>query len=310
MGVAEARRPRQGVVRVYDFRRPDRFSKEQLRALYMIHENVARGLGTALSAFYRGLTTVSVGEVTQQTYAQFIDALPNPGIVAVVALPPLEGRALLELDPQLAFPVLDRMFGGPGEALPDVRALTDIEQMVIRRVFDAMARGIGEAWSQLAAVTPAVELIETNPTFLQLAAPGEAVLAVELIAQMGPHMGRLRLCMPLLLLEPVLPRLSADQWFNPKQRTARPADVEAHLRRVQVTITALLGRARLRLGELLQLERGDVIQLDRRRDDPLEVLVEERPKLWAQPGTLRGRMAVRVLGPVESPEGGEVDVGA
>lgn len=305
----EARRPRGGHVRAYDFRRPDRFSKEQLRALYMVHENVARAMGTVLSAFYRSLVQVAVRELRQVTYAEFIESVPAPGVVAVLALPPLDGRALLDLDPHLAFPLLDRMFGGPGEPLSQLRPLTDIEQIVIRRVLEALARELAVSWSQLAAVQAAVEAVEVNPRFLQLAAPNEVVLAVELSTQLGPHQGLIRLGLPFMLLEPVLPRLSFGQWFGAKRQQARPETVEEHLRRVEVTVSACLGRARLRLRDLLELEVGDVIQLGRRRGEPVEVLVEGRPKFRADPGRVGERLALRIRGWVDPEGGGGPDVG-
>ena len=277
--MAEVRRPKRGHVRIYDFRRPDRFSKEQLRALYMVHEHVARLMAPTLAAFYRGPVQLAV--------------------------PPLEGRALLDVDPELAFPLIDRMFGGPGETLPERRPLTDIEQTVIRRVCEALARAVGEGWAQLAAVQPAVEGLETNPAFLQLAAPNEVVLTVELSLQMGDHSGLLRLCLPYMLLEPVLPRLSTEPWLGTRRRPGPMPQVQQLLGRVEVTVTACLGRARLSLGELLELEPGDVIPLQARRDRPIEVRVEDQLKFWAEPGKVNGRLAVRVVALAVEEEGGE-----
>lgn len=302
--MGQARRPSRGHVRVYDFRRPDRFSKEQIRALLLVHEHVARAMSTGLAAFYRGLVQVAVSELRQETYAEFIDNLPNPGAVAVLAFPPLEGRALLGLDPDVAFPLLDRMFGGPGEPMAAVRPLTDIEQTVIRRVFDALARGIGDAWSQLVTVQPAVESLETNPAYLQLAAPNEVVLSVPLSVQMGPHQGYLRLGLPYVLLEPVLPRLSAGPWLGAHRRPAPEPELRQLLGRVEVTLAACLGGTRLRLSEVMGLEVGDVIQLRHRRDRPVAVLVEGVPKFWAQAGRVENRLAVRIVGPFDAGEGG------
>lgn len=299
-----ARRAPRGQVRVYDFRRPDRFSKEQLRALMLVHEHVARAMATGLAAFYRGLVQVGVGELRQETYAEFIDSLPNPGVLGVLAFPPLEGRALLDLDPGLAFPLLDRIFGGPGEPLDAVRPLTEIELTVMRRVFDALARAVGEAWTALGPVQPAVESLETNPAYLQLAAPGEVVLTVPLAAQMGGHRGLLRLGLPYVLLEPVLPRLSSGPWLGTNRRPAPEPVLERLLGRVEVTVSARLGAARLSLSEVMGLEVGDVIRLGHRRDRPVAVLVEGLPKYWAQPGRVGNRLAVRVLGAVDGVEGG------
>jgi flagellar motor switch protein FliM len=300
--VAEGRLARPGSVRVYDFRRPDRFSKEQLRALHMVHEHAARGFATALSACYRGISHVHVRDLHQETFGEFVGSLSNPTVLAVISARPLEGRAVMELDPALAFPVLDRMFGGAGEALPVQRALTDIEQTVIRRVLEMLARSLGEAWSQVEAVTPALESVETSATFLQVAAPSEVVLTVEFSVQMGPHQGLIRLSLPYIMLEPLLPRLSPNQWFRQDRSQRQPADLERHLGRVEVTLAARLGRAWLRLGELLELEVGDVIQLQRRRDEPAEFLVEDRAKFLVQVGQVHGRLALRILGPAEAGE--------
>ena len=292
-------------VRLYDFRRPDKFSKEQMRTLQMLHDNFARMLTTIFSTQFRAVVQVSVADVQQQTYGELMAGIHEPAVLAVVSLAPLEGSALIEIDTGLVFPMLDRLFGGPGQGTDVRRALTDIEVAVLEKVVTSMLGALAESWANLVRLTPGLRSIESNPMFTQIVAPNEICASITLQVRLGPHDGRVQLCLPYVVLEPILPKLSTQQWFALERKVQQDAKVGAELERVVVNLWVRLGTATVTLQELLNLERGDVVQLDRRYGEPVELFVEDRPKFLAVPGRRGSRLAVRIQEALDPAEGSE-----
>lgn len=305
-GHAERQNPaRDRRLRVYDFRRPDKFSKDQLRTISMIHDNFTRLLTTYFSATFRTMLQVSLLSVDQVTYGEFTRGISEPAIMGVFSLPPLKGTAVLDLQPSVAFPMLDRLFGGPGQSLDKIRALTDIETSVMERLIRGFLSSLREAWQNVVAFEPKLEAIETNPLFAQVVAPNEICVAVTVEIRVGEHRGNLQLCLPYLVLEPVVPKLSAHNWFASAQRETSPEMLAALNRRLEearVPVVAVLGEATVTFGELLNLEPGDVVLLNRRARDEITVLINTRPKFAALPGTLGGRLALRLTRVIEQEE--------
>ena len=293
-------------VRVYDFRRPDKFSKEQIRALQMIHEAFARSVTTAFSAQFRILSEVSVDAVEQVTYGEFMARVDDPAILAVVALEPLAGSAVMELDYRVAFPIIDRLFGGPGQPPERPRALTDIEATVIQRVVRTMFESLAEAWANILELRPTLQAVESNPMFAQIVAPGEMCANIGFQVRLGAHRGALQFCLPFITLEPILPKLSSHRWFGQERHADQVAGrpLAPELERLVVDLWACLGTTTIRLGDLLRLRAGDVLRLDRAHGADIELFVEDRPKFRAQPGRVGKRLAVLIKGPVGDADGG------
>ena len=199
---------RQKKVKVYDFKRPDKFSKDQLRTLQMIHENFARLLNTYLSAQLRTMVHLDVVSVDQLTYEEFIRSLPNPSVISVFQMNPLKGNAILEINPNIVFAIIDRLFGGPGLAPNKARPLTDIEETIMRRIIEKALTYFQEAWKQVIELSPKQGILETNPQFTQIVTPSDMVVIVTLQAKIGTVEGMLNLCLPYIVLEPVLRTLA------------------------------------------------------------------------------------------------------
>lgn len=287
----------QKIVKPYDFMRPDKFSKDQIRALEMIHENFARRLSSVLSAYLRTVLQFSLASIEQQIYEEFIEQLSQPAVLAVISMEPLPGRALLELDPSTGFAVIDRLLGGVGKPPDTPRQMTDIETSLIDGVLGLVLQTLAEAWGGIARFTPAVEDITFTPQFLQLAMGTDVVLTVRWEVRMGDFNGTLSLCIPYTVIESVVPRLSAQVMFIGQHRPAPPrarAALRGQVDRVQVPVVAVLGRSRVTLRELLQLQVGDVITLNAPVKRPLEVTVGGLPKLRARPGTAGRIVGVQV----------------
>ena len=191
---------KQKKIKAYDFKRPDKFSKDQIRTLYMLHENFARLLNTYLSAHLRTLIHIDVASVDQLTYEEFIRSLPNPSVINVFQMRPLKGNAILEINPNIVFSIIDRLFGGPGLPPAKPRALTDIEEAITRRVVNKALESLQEAWKQVVAIEPRADAIETNPQFTQIVPPNDMVVIITLQAKIGQAEGLINICIPYLCI--------------------------------------------------------------------------------------------------------------
>lgn len=287
-------------IRVYDFRRPDKFSKDQMRILQIVHENMGRLLTTIFSTYFRSIVQVAVSLVEQMSYGEFTKSVANPTLLAIVDPHPLPGQVLVEISPALAFPMVDRLLGGDGEGSEHVRALTEIEQTVMMRVINGFLQGLAEAWRNVVDLQPRVEAVETNPMFTQVLSPNEMVASVSMETRIGDHSGAINLCLPYMTMEPVLPRLTAHHWFGRGQRQDE-REVQLTLRRqvegVGLPMVVVLGRTRLAVSDVLSLRQGDVIQLSTRCDGELQVQVGGKVKFVGRPGVVGKRLAIQVSRP-------------
>ncbi|KNZ70876.1 flagellar motor switch protein FliM [Thermincola ferriacetica] len=284
-------------IRVYDFKRPNKFSKEQIHTLQAIHENFARLLSTFLSAHLRTVVTMNVHSVEQITYDEFIRSLPNPTLLNIFMMEPLAGNAILEVNPNVTFTILDRLFGGPGQAPEKMRGLTDIERTVIEKVIIRCLQILKEAWENIIEFDPKLEVIETNPLFTQIVSPTEMVVLISIHATIGETEGIMNLCIPFIVLEPIISKLTAHFWFAGTAKTVTAEHIQSTQRRLEkakITLSAVLGETTIKLGELLELQPGDVIQLDNRATDELKIMVGERKKFYGRPGTVGSRLAVQI----------------
>jgi flagellar motor switch protein FliM len=285
-------------IKPYDFRRPNKLSKDQIRTLVMLHENLARLLTTSLSTYLRSMVRGQVVSIDQLTYEEFTKSLHNPTVMNIISLKPLEGNMLIELSPQLAFAIVDRLLGGFGYSLEKIRELTDIEQTVIKRVMAKILPNIKEAWQVVAELNPGFESIELNPLFTQIIPPTDMIVLVTLEVRIAEAFGLMNVCIPLAVLEPILDRLNAQVWFtkssNKTSSTQSLSAIQSRLAQASIQVAAELGRATISVGELLTLTVGDVIQLDQSVKGLLDVRVGNQIKFKATPGVSENKMAVQV----------------
>ncbi|MBQ5847886.1 MAG: flagellar motor switch protein FliM, partial [Treponema sp.] len=208
-------------IKIYDFKRPDKFSKEQLRTVSNMHETFARLTTTSLSAQLRSLVHVHVASVDQLTYEEFIRSIPTPTTLAVVNMDPLKGNAVLEIDPTITFCMIDRLFGGRGVTSGNKnRDLTDIEQSVMEGIIVRILANMREAWTQVIDLRPRLGQIETNPQFAQIVPPSEMVVLITLETKVGDEEGMMNFCIPYLTIEPIISKLSSQFWFSSVRRSS------------------------------------------------------------------------------------------
>jgi len=288
---------REDKIKLYDFRRPDKFSKDQLRAIQMIHESFARQVTTALSTMVRAMVSAEVVSVDQLAYDEFVRSLVQPTTIAVLEMYPLTGNAVMELNPHLVFSIIDRMLGGKGEPLRKARELTDIERTVVERVLLRMLELLEESWSTVVDVRFRFDSMESNPFFVQICPGTDMVLLVTLKVQVGETEGMINLCVPYIVMEPMVDKLSSQHWFASTGRKDVQGVREAlknRLNAVVVPVALELGHSILSLQDVMQLQEGDVIRLDGTRGDPLGLRVGNRVKFYASPGTVDGAYAAKV----------------
>lgn len=289
---------KQKKIKVYDFKRPDKFSKDQIRTLYMLHENFARLVNTYLSAHLRTLVHIDVASVDQLTYEEFIRSLPNPSVIGVFQMRPLKGNAILELNPNVVFTIIDRLFGGPGLPPAKPRALTDIEEAIVRRVMNKTLESFQEAWKQVVATEPRLEMIETNPQFTQIVPPNDMVVIITLQTKIGQAEGLVNICIPYLVLEPIMSKLTTTFWVaSSVAKQSLPEHINAIQRKLEKALIPMiieLGGATVTVQELLGLNVGDVLQLDSKIKDDLAIMIGQREKFHCKPGLAGSKMAVQI----------------
>ncbi|HHY41907.1 MAG TPA: flagellar motor switch protein FliM [Thermoanaerobacterales bacterium] len=283
-------------IKPYDFKRPNKFSKEQLHTLSMIHENFARLLTTYLSAKLRTLVQINVFFVEQMTYNEFIISVANPSLIAVVDFSPLKGAALIEMNPTVAFAIIDRLLGGSGEFNEKSREPTEIESSIISSVFKKMTSILTEAWQDVVEIKATMEKLETNSQFVQLVSPNEAVALITFNAKVGNSEGMINICIPHIVLEPIISKLSTRIWLstNSEQPKMVKQVITNKVYDMKTEIRAELGRSHITIGEFINLSVGDVITLDKYISDGIDLYVEDRLKYSGTIGVYRNKMAVKV----------------
>ena len=296
---AEARK-----IKIYDFKRPDKFSKDQIRTLQMMHETFARLTTTSLSAQLRAIVSVHVASVDQLTYEEFLRSIPNPTTLAVINMDPLKGSSILEIDPSITFTVIDRLFGGPGEAAKINRELTDIELSVIEGIIVRILGNLREAWSNVIDLRPRLGNIETNPQFAQIVPPSDMVVLITLETKVGDVEGMTNFCIPYLTIEPIISKLSAQYWYSSIRKggtSENLAILKQRLDTVQVAIGAELGSLDITVKDVLGLGKGDIIKLENTKvSDEMELKIGTMKKFYARPGVVGNHLAVQITGKIES----------
>lgn len=292
-------------VQPYDFSRASKFSKDQMRTIQMINETFARLFSSTLSAKIRALTRIKVVSVEEVTYEDFISTVSNPSIIAIFGLPPMEGNAVLDISPQIGFPLMDRLLGGSGEEEEEPRELTDIELNIMESIMADALNFIKDAWSNVITLSPKLEILESNPYFVQIVPPNEMIVLVNLEAEIGEKSGRLNLALPYVMLETVLPKLSIQKWFATYRRSISPdtpLKVEKRLLKTNVMLTAELGSTYITLKDFLNLDVGDVLQLQTRVNDDIDVLVGNKLKFKGRPGQVGKSIAIQTSSVVREKE--------
>lgn len=290
-------------VKIYDFKRPDKFSKDQIRTLQMMYENFARTTTTSLSASMRALVHVHVASVDQLTYEEFIRSIASPTTLAVINMDPLKGSSVLEIDPSITFTIIDRLFGGEGEATKINRELTDIETSVMENIIVRILSNLREAWANVIDLRPRLGDIETNPQFAQIVPPNDMVVLVTIETKVGTVEGMMNFCIPYITIEPIISKLSAQYWYSSIRKGTTSENlniIKERLDTIDVVVRAELGNVDITMEELVKLAPGDIIRLPNSKiNSEMVVKIGDRAKFTCRPGVVGSRMAVQVIDKIE-----------
>ena len=284
-------------VKDYDFARPAKFSKEHLRTLEIIFEHFGRLLATNLPAYLRKSVSVDVVNSEVVIYSEFSNALSNPVLLGVVGMDPLMGNVIMEMASNLGFAIVDRLLGGVGNSLEKERDFSEIELSILERVFTICVNLLHEPWENVVEITPRLNRIETNSQFAQIISPSETIAIVTINLKIGDVEGLMNICLPYTTLEPVMDKLNTKYWFSTmkeKDSISYEAAIENIIDNALIPMKAVLGTSKINVQDFVNLQLGDVIRLDRKVDDELEVYVGNIKKFKALPGYSDNKYAVRV----------------
>lgn len=299
-------------IKIYDFKRPDKFSKEQIRTVSIMHETFARLTTTSLSAQLRSMVNVHVASVDQLTYEEFIRSIPTPTTLAVINMDPLKGNAILEIDPAITFSMIDRLFGGTGQGGTKVqRDLTDIENSVMEGIIVRILANMREAWTQVIDLRPRLGQIETNPQFAQIVPPSEMVVLVTLETKVGDEEGMMNFCIPYITIEPIISKLSSQFWFSSVRRSSTTqylGVLKEKLSTVDMDVVAEIGSINVPIRDVLGLRVGDIVRLSNVKvGDPLPLNIGSKKKFLYQPGVIGKKMAIQITNKLEKIEAEEFE---
>lgn len=284
-------------IKEYDFKSPKKLAKDQLKTLQIIHENFSRTLNTFLSGYLRTYVQTEVASVEELSYYEFSNSIVNPAVLSIIDFNPLGGQIIVDISSAIAFTFIDRLLGGQGEILGENRSFTEIEITLIKKIVRQLALLMVDPWENVIELDPKLDKIETNSQFAQIVSPNETTALITLNLKIGEVEGYINICIPHIVIEPILPKLSTKFWFANISKEVTKEDkivLEKRVINSLVNVNVELGHTYITVGEFLELQLGDVIRLDHNPNEELEIKIGNRHKYFGQPGTIKNKVAVQI----------------
>lgn len=284
-------------VKSHDFKRASKFAKDHIKTLNIIHDNYARLITNFLTGYLRTLVQVDVVSVEALPYSDFSNSVSNPVILAIVDFAPLTGSIMLEIEPHIAFALVDRILGGKGSSIDKVREFTEIELAIIERIIIQILNLMREPWENVLSIRPRLDKIEMNAQFAQIVAQNETVALITLSTKVGDVDGMINICIPHIVVEPIASKLSTRFWFSNIQKEATSEmkeSIEAKVQNTIVPIKAILGKTTISVNDFIELQPGDVLPLESSINEDVEVQVGELLKFYAKPGVKKNKVAMKI----------------
>lgn len=284
-------------IKNYDFARPAKFSKEHLRTLEIIFEHYGRLLSTNLPVYLPKAIQVEVMNSEAVSYSEFSNALSNPVLLGIINFAPLKGNIILEIASNLGYAMVDRMLGGEGEPLEKTREFSEIELLIIERILTVCVNLLHEPWENVVDIHPRLERIETNSQFAQIISPSEMIAIVTINIKIGDVEGLMNVCLPYLTLEDIMDKLNTKYWYSTMQDKDEQQYVDAIetlISKAPIPMKAVLGNSTISVSDFSGLQVGDIIRLDTKVNQELDVFVGNIKKFTALPGSSGDKYAVRI----------------
>ncbi|MCL2741371.1 MAG: flagellar motor switch protein FliM [Oscillospiraceae bacterium] len=288
-------------VRDYKFTDPTKFGKDHIHTLKIINDTYARLLQNLLQGYLRTIVSIQVAEVQPMAYLEFNNSISEPTSLAVIDFHPLDGSVILDIAPQVAFAIFERILGGTG-GMVKLRTFSEIEIAVLERIVNLMVGAMVDPWENVLRIKPRLEKIETNSQFVKIVSESETVALVTFSVTIGEIEGYMNLCIPYLILEPVIGKLSTRFWYSSHEKEITKetrANVNSRLENTYVTVRAIVGRTYVSVGDFVDIQHGDVIPLETNVDGVLDIMVGNLLKYRGKPGVRKGKVAVKVTEIVE-----------
>ena len=285
-------------VKKYDFRSPQKFSKDHIRTLEMVHDNFARIISNYLSGQLRKNVKVDIQSVEQITYEEFIHSIPNPTIITLFKMPPLQGNILLEINPDFSFKILDILLGGTGDRVSVNKEFSDIDKNIMKQVTSELIKNLVLAWEEVLEVRPEFDELITNPTANQTLAPNEPVALLNFSVEIGRKTTYMNLCIPYLSVEKVLDKLIVQYWFRNEVTDIVEESrekIKNGLEKVDVSMRVELGDTEITVDDFLKLVNGDILRLGTKCNEPVKVFVEDEECFIAKPGIVGKNIGIELL---------------
>ena len=284
-------------IKNYDFARPAKFSKEHLRTLEIIFEHYGRLLSTNLPVYLRKAIQVEVMNSEAVSYSEFSNALSNPVLLGIINFAPLKGNIILEIASNLGYAMVDRMLGGEGEPLEKTREFSEIELLIIERILTVCVNLLHEPWENVVDIHPRLERIETNSQVALIISPREMIAIVTINIKIGDVEGLMNVCLPYLTLEDIMDKLNTKYWYSTMQDKDEQQYVDAIetlISKAPIPMKAVLGNSTISVSDFSGLQVGDIIRLDTKVNQELDVFVGNIKKFTALPGSSGDKYAVRI----------------
>jgi flagellar motor switch protein FliM len=309
LDVTQVEKDNRKKTREYDFSRPNKFSKEQMRTLHAIHEYYVRLLTTYLSGILRTTCHVEIMSVEEQIFHEFNNSLSDPVILAVINMPPLKSEVLMEVSTSAAYGMIDRILGGTGGAVNGGRDYTEIELALMERIISRIIMLFRDSWSNVVDVEPSLDRIETNSRFIQVLSPNETIAIITLAVNIGDVEGLINICIPNVGIKPFEEKMSSRLWFSRNvaetEEALEPKALMQLIRESTVDIKAILGETSITVREVLELQQGDVIQLNSKISNSVKICVGDIVKFYGAPGVINDRVAIKIMSRFDEEEENE-----
>lgn len=289
--------PRVKQIKEYNFARPSKFSKEQLRTLEIIFDNYGRSISTFLSGYLRTLSQVEVINAEAVTYSEFTNSLTNPVVLSIIDFLPLNGSIILEFSPNMGYVIIDRILGGQGQSLDKIREYTQIEKLLLERVIQQFVNLLPEPWENVIALEPLLEKIETNSQVAQIISPNEIIALITFNVKIGNIEAMMNICIPHMVIEPIVDKLNTRFWFShEKKQTTKQYrhQIEKRLELSKIPVSAILGKTQITVKEFIELQKNDIITLDSSVESDMQIHVGDFLKFYGKPGVYKNKNAIQI----------------
>ena len=288
-------------VRSYDFRRPIKLSKEYINTLYMIFENFSKMAGNIVSTLLHSNVDIKMGAVEQISFDEFVRSIPNPALLGIFNSAPLAGTQILEINQQFCIQVIELMCGGAESNYVRLQkkkeSFTDIELGILEELIASILKAYQNAWNEILEIQAQLDNIETNPQLVQTMSPNEPIILISFVLELFNNKSFMNICIPYISFENIIDKLSIKNWFDfDKGKDDFYKEVLSDkIKTTSVNLEVSLGQSIITVDDFLQLECGDIIQLDTNINNPLRMFVEGKPHFLVKPGEVENRLAVEVL---------------